>query len=112
MKLKEIYEGETEEIDLNNINEVKDELLNYYGPFIDESDDYGINLFEIRDFDNLIMNIEEYFVSSFFNIAKEYFLTLKKIVSLNTIDEINNEIDIINKLLDKAGLSLKYELIK
>jgi len=112
MKLKEIYEGVVEEIELKDINELKDELLNYYGSFIDESDDYGISLFEIRDYDNLITNIEEYFVSSFFNIAKEYFLTLKKIVSLNTIDEIVNEIDIINKLLDKAGLSLKYELIK
>lgn len=112
MKLKEIYEDETEEIDLNDINEVKDELLNYYGPFIDESDDYGINLFEIRDFDNLIMNIEEYFVSSFFNIAKDYFLTLKKIININNIDDIIIEINNINILLDKAGSSLKYELIK
>lgn len=110
MKLIVKYDNEKETVDIKTIDNLKDELTNYYGPFIDDDDQYGIELFSNKDFDNLLINIEEYFVKSFFEIAKDYFLTLKKIMSLSNMEDIIKEIDHINSLLDKAGFSLAYEV--
>ena len=104
------YENEEEVKEIKDINMLKDELCSYYGSFIQEDDEYGIQLFEMQDFDNLIDNIEEYFVSSFFELAKAYFLALKEILASSTIDEIKEKIPTLNNIFNSVGLPLQYEI--
>ena len=110
MELVIKYEDELETKEIKDINMLKDELCSYYGSFIQEDDEYGIQLFEMRDFDNLIDNIEEYFVYSFFELAKAYFLTLKEILSSNTIEEIKEKIPTLNNIFNSVGLPLEYDI--
>ena len=108
MKLEIIYDGNSNIVDITNVNDLKDYLFEYSGYFIPEDDELAIELLQRNEFDDLINELETYFVKSFFEIAKDYFLTLKRIYSYKTIDEVKNEINKLNELYDKGGLGLKY----
>ncbi len=53
MKLEIQYYGEISEIDINSIDDLKKELLEYSGYFIPNEDDYAIDLLEKNYFDEL-----------------------------------------------------------
>ncbi len=112
MKLEIQYYGEISEIDINSIDDLKKELLEYSGYFIPNEDDYAIDLLEKNYFDELIDELEEYFAHSFFLIAKEYFLLIKEIYNSSDINFIIGKVDLINSICDKAGYDLKYKIKK
>lgn len=110
MKLKVIFDNETNEVEINTTDDLKKELLEYSGYFIPEEDDYAIDLLEKNYFDELMDELEEYFAHNFFIIAKEYFTTIKEIYESSDMNFIISKLDLINSICDKAGLDLKYEI--
>ena len=108
MKIVVSFDNEIEEKEINNIDELKDELLEFAGYFIPADSEYAVGLLENNRFDELIDEIEDYYVNSYFKLAKEFFLTLKKINSYNSMDEIVNEFEVLNKVFSDAGLNIKY----
>ena len=110
MKLIVNFDGEKETKEIDSIDVLKDELLEFAGYFIPEDDTYAFELLEKNYFDELIDELEEYYVKSFFEIAKEFFLTIKRIYEIDTINDIKNELDTLNTLFDKAGVNVIYSI--
>ena len=110
MKLILEYDGEKEIKDIKSIDILKDELLEFAGYFIPDDDVDAPELLEKGFFDDLINDIEEYYVKSFFLVAKSFFTAIKTIYSTNDIEVIKSELVTINKAFDDAGCSIKYIL--
>ena len=104
------FDNEQQEIEINNAKELKDNLFMYAGYFVPEDDDYAIDLLEKLDFVNLLEELDNYFVKSFFEIAKEYFNLYEKLLKEDNMDELIKNIDYINELYDKSGLGVKYSI--
>lgn len=102
------YDNQKETKDIDTVDNLKDELLEFAGYFIPNDDDYAVDLLNQGFFDDLIEEIGVYFVKDFFDIAKEFFLEIKKIYSLNTFEEIIDEFDTLNDIFKKAGFDIKY----
>lgn len=102
------YDKQKETKDIDTVDNLKDELLEFAGYFIPNDDNEAVELLNQGFFDDLIEEIEVYFVKDFFNVAKEFFLELKKIYSLSTFEEIIDEFDTLNEIFKKAGFDIKY----
>ena len=104
------YDKQKEIKDIDSVDNLKDELLEFAGYFIPNDCDIAVELLDKGLFDDLIEEIEVYFVKDFFNVAKEFFLEIKKIYSLNTMDEIIDEFDTLNDIFKKAKFDIKYSV--
>ena len=104
------FDNNIEEVEIKSARELKDNLFMYAGYFIPEDDDYAIELLERLDFSNLLEELENYFVKSFFNDCKEFFNLYEEIEKLNDIDEILKYLDKLNDIYSKSGLGVKYSI--
>ena len=104
------YDNQKETKDVDSVDNLKDELLEFAGYFIPNDDEYAVELLNQGFFDDLINELEEYFVKDFFIIAKEFFLEIQKIYSLSTFEEIIDEFDTLNTIFEKAGFDIKYSV--
>ena len=104
------FDNTIQEVEIKNARILKDGLFMYAGYFIPEDDEYAIELLERLDFSNLLDELENYFVKSFFNTCKEYFNLYEEIEKIEDIDEILKYLDKINEIYDKSGLGVKYSI--
>lgn len=110
MEITIIYDNVKETREINTVDYLKDELLEFAGFFIPEAAPDAVELLNQGFYDDLIDELEEFFVKDFFIIAKKFFLEIKKIYSMNTMDEITGEFDTLNDIFKEAGFNVEYSV--
>ena len=110
MEITIIYDNVKETKEIDTVDHLKDELLEFAGFFIPEAAPDAVELLNQGFYDDLIEELEEYFVKDFFLIAKKFFLEIKKIYSMSTMDEITGEFDTLNEIFKEAGFNVEYNV--